>query len=143
MARATVEMMDKADDYGDMGLQLLKQGKYEEGLKFLGAATKANPYDAKWHLHYANTLRHKGMASLKAGNRIVGRRIFKEVEKQFLMATKIFMDYGDTANAASTYYQIAEINRHVYQRPRIAIGYYQKVLELNPGHQGAKSAVGK
>ncbi|MBF0253758.1 MAG: hypothetical protein HQL11_01350 [Candidatus Omnitrophica bacterium] len=142
-AAETVEMMDRADEYGEMGLSLLKQGNINEGTKFLQAATKTNPYDAKWHLHYARILREKGLAEMKAGNRIIGRRIFKLVEKEYLMATKIFMGYRDNANAASTLFQVAEINKSVYQRPRIAAGYYLKVLQLDPNHGGAKKALGR
>jgi len=140
-AQETLEMMDMADEYGEMAFDVMRAGDFDKGLKLLNLATKTNPYDPKWHMHYSTVLSKRATAYLKAGARRRARSMFRVVEKELLMATKIFLDRGDKANAAHTYHQIGQINQNIFHRRGIAAGYYQRALDLQPGHGPAAVAL--
>jgi len=73
----------------------------------------------------------------------MAHKIFQIVEKEFFIVTKLFMDAGNAAGAANTYYQIGQLSEFVFHNPAAARAYYQRAAQLDPSNPTVKAAVGR
>ncbi len=125
---------------GNKGLQLIQEGKEAEGLDLIRQAIQADPQIPDWHMNYGSMLFLKGQKIFQSGNTQEAKKIFKESEKELLLATQLFKE-ADGKLTSHCYFLLGDIYQYAYGEQDKAKEYYEKSLTLYPKHGGAKSAL--
>jgi len=129
-----------ANTIGNKGLALIKKGEFDKGLKLVKKASIIEPEKPDWHMNYGSMLFTKGQSVLQAGNRKEGEAIFKEVEKELLLAIKLFKE-EDNIMKSQCFFLIGDVYFFVFKEREKAQHSYQKALEHYPKHGGAMKAI--
>ena len=127
------QIRDQANRYSRTAQEMILSGRVTDGVKMIRLAIQTNPMDPALRMQYVTVMSGKGRQSLEAGNRKEAIVVFRSVEKELMSAAKLFLDAGDSGNAAYALSQVAQIYRFVYRNEGMARGYFNKALELSPG----------
>ncbi len=131
---------EEANKIGNDGLLNIKNGKMDEGLALIKKATQIAPDDANWHMNYGSMLFSKGQQVFQAGNKQEGSAIFKEVEKELLLAIKLFKE-SNSIEISQCYFLLGDVYYYAFEDPVKAKSFYQKSLKYYPQHGGASEAM--
>lgn len=136
------DIIVEANRLGNEGLSLIKQGKAEEGLDLLRRAKQIDAQNPDWHMNYGSLLFVKGGKIFQSGNKQEAEPIFKEAEQELLTAVQLFGDsYGQLKSHCL--FLIGDIHYYIYGDKTGAKSYYEKSLNLYPGHAEANAALNK
>jgi len=125
---------------GVEGVLLIRKGRMDDGLALMKRATQLAPEDPSWHMSYASTLFMKGQAVIRAGKREEGKVIFREVERELVMAIKFFTE-TDRQVVSHCYFLLGDVYSVAFQDQAKATTFYQTALKYNPDHPGAIDAL--
>src|SRR3989338_672711 len=131
---------DDANTIGNKGIKLIQEGKMDEGLDLIRQAIQTDPQKPDWHMNYGSLLFTKGQQIFQSGNVQEAQGIFKEAEKELFWATQLFKE-ADNKLKSHSFFLLGDIYYHVYGEKEKAKSFYQKSLELYPGHQEARDAL--
>ncbi|MCK9604312.1 MAG: tetratricopeptide repeat protein [Candidatus Omnitrophica bacterium] len=131
---------DDANMIGNKGIKLIQEGKMDEGLDLIRQAIQADPQKPDWHMNYGSLLFKKGQQIFQSGNMQEAQGVFKEAEKELLLATQLFKE-ADNKLKSHCYFLLGDIYYYVYSEKEKARNFYQKSLELYSEHQEAREAL--
>jgi len=131
---------EDANIIGNKGLELIQEGKMDEGLDLIRQAIQADPQKPAWYMNYGSFLFIKGQQILQSGSTQEAYSIFKQAEKELLSAVQLFKE-SDNQLKSHCFFLIGDIYNYVYNEKEKAKAFYQKSLELYPEHDGARNAL--
>lgn len=131
---------DDANTIGNKGIKLIQEGKMDEGLDLIRQAIQADPQKPDWHMNCGSLLFTKGQKIFQSGNIQEAQGVFKEADKELLLATQLFKE-ADNKLKSHCFFLLGDIYYHVYSEKEKAESFYKKSLELYPEHQAARDVL--
>ncbi len=127
---------EESDRLGNHGIELLNDGKIQQGTTELRRACLLDPKDVKWRIQYGDEMFRQATELGLDGNTAESHRLFKEVEEQYLTAIPL-LKKEESKQAAQCYFVLGMINDRIFDDAVKGREYYKKALELNPQHAEA------
>ena len=138
LSRPVSGQQKKSDELENQGLQLISDGKMEEGLSLMRQAIETDP-QASRYLNYASILSGNGVQAFKSGDKDKARIIFTEVEQKLLKSIELFNPQEATF-ISQAWYLLGEIYFNAYNDPQKAKEFYDKAISYYE-HPGALKAL--
>lgn len=141
--RAKHNRKEEADKLGNNGIKSVQEGRIEEGLALLRQATEVSPDDPLWHMKFGSILFKIGEVIFKAGLLKEGNMIFREAEKELLLAIKFFRetDAEEKLFIGHSYFLLGDAYYYVFEDKDKAKTHYRNALKHYPEHPGAAEAM--
>lgn len=132
---------DEANIEGRKGIDLINDGRFDEGLELIKSATEIAPEIPEWHMNYGSLLMMKGQQDYSRSGNIQERdKVFRDVEAELLRAIELFGD-KHAPSKSHCYFLLGDTYFYVFSDKVKAKHYYETSLKYNPEHGLAINAL--
>ena len=140
LACPTVLASEEANRLGMQGIRLIQEGKPEKGFALLRQATLLEPDDALWRLRLGSLLMQYAQGLTGMSDGLQSELLMNDAEMEIRQALDLLPPQAKQLRGEG-YYLLGQIYSAGYGFREAARPYFQRAVEENPTHAGAKQAL--